>query len=221
LKYFNKKYAGRYFFLLLALIILFIIRPFLEQFFHSGFILDVVLTFVLISGVYAACKNRSNLISSIVVAFLSFGTWWGTYFSKHAFLEGLGAVMGIIFFFHIALTILIDIFRSKEASIEVILGACCTYFLIGFGWGFIYRLTDFITPGSFQITTSDSITFSDYAYFSFVTLTTLGYGDITPLTRTTQMLAVFEAAIGQFYLAILIAGLVGTYISRNSQNSGS
>ena len=92
----------------------------------------------------------------------------------------------------------------------------CAYFMIGFGWGFIYRLTEHITPGSFKIATANEIAFSDYSYYSFVTLTTLGYGDITPLTHAAQMLSVLEAAIGQFYLAVLIAGLVGKYIAQKA-----
>ena len=213
---FNEKYSGRYSLLLLALIMLFILRPFLEGFFKVSFILDLFLSFVLFSGVFAVCQNKLHLIISTVIASLSFGVWWRLYFTVNPALEFLSAIMGIIFFFHIAITIFVDIFRKKEATINVILGAMCAYFMIGFGWGFIYRLVELITPGSFQIATVNEITFSDYSYYSFVTLTTLGYGDITPLTHVTQMLSVFEAAIGQFYLAVLIAGLVGKYIAQKA-----
>jgi len=210
------KNSGRYYLLLLALIMLFILRPFLEGFFKLGFILDLFLTFVLFSGVYAVSKNKLQLIISIVIASLSFGVWWSLHFTNNHILDFLSVILGIIFFGHIALTIFIDMFSKKEATVNIILGAMCAYFMIGFGWGYLFRLAELVSPGSFQIATANEITFSDYSYYSFVTLTTLGYGDITPLTHATQMLSVFEAAIGQFYLAVLIAGLVGKYIAQKA-----
>lgn len=213
---FKEKYSGRYYFLFLSLIMLFILRPFLEGFYKFGFILDIFLSFILISGVYAVCQNRLHTIISTVVAFLAFGVWWSSYFAQNRVLDFLAAIMGIIFFYHIALAIFIDIFSKTKATVNIIFGAMCAYFMIGFGWGFIYRLADLITPDSFKIATASEITFSDYSYYSFVTLTTLGYGDITPLTHATQMLSVLEAAFGQFYLAVLIAGLMGKYIAQKT-----
>ena len=213
-KAFKEQYSGRYYILFLSLIMLFILRPFLEDFFKYPFILDIFLSLVLFSGVYAVCENRFQAVLSTVVAALSIGIWWSAQFYQNRILDILSAIMGIIFFYHIALTIFYDIFSKTKATINIIFGALCAYFMIGFGWGFVYILADLIMPGSFQIAEAHIITFSDYSYYSFVTLTTLGYGDITPLTNATQMMSVLEAAFGQFYLAILIAGLVGKYISQ-------
>ncbi len=80
----------------------------------------------------------------------------------------------------------------------------------------MYALIEAVAPGSFgglseQVTDADWN--PDWVYFSFVTLTTLGYGDILPLTFSARSLAYFEAIVGQFYLAVLVAGLVGAYLS--------
>jgi len=59
----------------------------------------------------------------------------------------------------------------------------------------------------------------DFVYYSFVTLTTLGYGDIVPLSATARSLVYMEAIFGQFYIAILVAGLVSIHISNQSRNN--
>ena len=96
-----------------------------------------------------------------------------------------------------------------------ILGAICVYLLLGIIWAIIYTLIADINPGTFNGHKPEPWhkSFPDFIYFSFVTLTTLGYGDITPATSVSRFLTYMEAVIGQFYLAILVASLVGIRIS--------
>ena len=80
-------------------------------------------------------------------------------------------------------------------------------------WALTYIVIDILDPTAFeQLAVSAWAGGTDYVYFSFVTLTTLGYGDITPLTPVAQTLAWLEAVVGQLYLAILVARLVGLHI---------
>jgi hypothetical protein len=72
-----------------------------------------------------------------------------------------------------------------------------------------------LQPGSFQIAQDIDISYSHFTYYSFVTLTTLGYGDITPLSYPARSLSTVEAVTGQLYLAVMIAGLLGAYISQS------
>jgi voltage-gated potassium channel len=96
-----------------------------------------------------------------------------------------------------------------------IIGAICVYFMLGVIWALTYALLEFVIPGSFSGLVDDANLPQnpDWVYFSFVTLTTLGYGDILPLTYLARALAFMEAVVGQFYIAILVAGLVSAHIT--------
>jgi len=105
---------------------------------------------------------------------------------------------------------------SDNISANRIVGAICLYLILGVIWALSYALLEATVPGSFKGLTEQAASADwnpDWLYFSFVTLTTLGYGDITPLTFSARSLSYFEAIIGQFYLAVLVAGLVGAYMS--------
>jgi hypothetical protein len=116
--------------------------------------------------------------------------------------------------------VLVYIFRSQQITLDVILAAVTVYLLIAFSFATIYniafqldfrsfRLPDWIEAGSVEVLRTEMI------YFSLVTLATLGYGDILPSSPFTQMLAVLEAVIGQFFMAVLVAWLVGMFIYDN------
>ena len=102
-----------------------------------------------------------------------------------------------------------------------IVGAICIYLLLGVMWSIAYGMIEFSQPGSFTgLTESVSPAWNtDLVYYSFVTITTLGYGDITPLSQTARSLSFAEAIVGQFYIAVLVAGLVSAYISAKHEKS--
>jgi hypothetical protein len=94
--------------------------------------------------------------------------------------------------------------------------------MLGVIWALAYALLEAVIPGSFEGLTEQMTNFTwnpDWVYFSFVTLSTLGYGDILPLTFSARALAYFEAIVGQFYLAVLVAGLVGAFISEKQDKA--
>jgi hypothetical protein len=104
---------------------------------------------------------------------------------------------------------------STEINTNRLVGAICVYLLLGVIWALIYSLLEFAAPSSFTgIAPGDAAGWdSGWIYFSFVTLTTLGYGDITPVSETARSLVYLQAIAGQFYIAVLVAGLVSAYIS--------
>lgn len=103
-----------------------------------------------------------------------------------------------------------------------LVGAVCVYLLLGVIWAMCYSLVDTISPGSFSgfSPLGDRGWDSEWLYFSFVTMTTLGYGDILPVSATARGLAYMQAVVGQFYIAMLVAGLVGAYIGTRQQSGG-
>jgi len=112
---------------------------------------------------------------------------------------------------------------GNNISPNRIVGAICVYLLLGVMWSIAYTVLEFSQPGSFKGLTElvSPVWNPDWIYFSFVTITTLGYGDITPLTQTARSLSFLEAIVGQFYIAVLVAGLVSAYISTRQNNSNS
>ena len=120
-----------------------------------------------------------------------------------------------IFFFSYACCLMIFVLiSSKKVNSETILAAICGYLLIGIIWSFLYLLFWEIAPHSFHLTIAREYQYKPWnlsIYFSFSTLTTLGYGDIIPIDRWIMFLANMEAVLGSFYLAIVVARLVSIY----------
>ncbi len=110
---------------------------------------------------------------------------------------------------------------SDEISLNRIIGAICIYLMLGVIWSIGYSVLNIVEPGSFKGLTesADPAWNSDWIYYSFVTITTLGYGDITPLTQSAKTLSFAEAIVGQFYIAVLVAGLVSAYISARRESN--
>jgi hypothetical protein len=108
------------------------------------------------------------------------------------------------------------IFKAERVTTNAVFAATSSYILIGLIWAYAYSLVDMLSPGAFSAANqTGELSRMDMAYFSFVTITTLGYGDISPVSPFARMLAAVEAVIGQLYLAVLVAWLVGLTISNH------
>lgn len=109
---------------------------------------------------------------------------------------------------------------GDEVSGNRLVGAISLYLLLGVVWAITYALVEMLNPGSF-VGFSESLNrgwSNEWLYFSFVTMTTLGYGDLAPISATARTIAYLQAVFGQFYIAILVAGLVSAYISERSRD---
>ena len=110
---------------------------------------------------------------------------------------------------------------SGAIDINKIVGAICIYLLMGLIWALMYLFLAQAIPGAFngleQLVWYDN--FADVAYYSYVTLTTLGYGDISPVAPIARFLVYMEAVVGVFYMAILVASLIGVGINESHKNS--
>jgi hypothetical protein len=126
-----------------------------------------------------------------------------------------------LFLFWVCGMLLRDIvMRSHTVTVELILGAINVYLMIGVGFAFIYGLIELLQPGSFTgleelASTPDRVLY--FLYFSFITMSTLGYGDISPLTPHGMTATYIEAIFGQLYLAILVARLVAMYMDNRGK----
>ena len=104
-----------------------------------------------------------------------------------------------------------EVFLSGSVDLNKIIGSVCVYLLLVFVWAIAYDLLELATPGSFHglAASRDLSRFDEFTYFSLVTMTTLGYGDITPVSSFARIVSAVQAGIGSLYLAVVIARLVG------------
>jgi hypothetical protein len=150
---------------------------------------------------------------------------------QHLLSESTGAKFQLVVFGLIALFVAIVVVMvmrhlvMSEVTADNVAGAICAYLFLGLGMGVVYAIIESLQAHSFQAADHLADDLSDprrrpavLTYFSFVTLTTMGYGDMLPVTPLTRLLAALEAVAGQFYMAVLVAGLVGIRVSRHGRS---
>jgi hypothetical protein len=215
---FNTPFArikiGRFSFLLISMFLVVVLRPFLADLFSLSILVEIFFTAILISGVYAFSQKRSVFITVLLLAFLTAVIHWYGHFVPSRSLDILGNVFSLLFTGTLTTLILVYLFNESEVTFDLIVGSICGYFIIGFFWTYLYSILEMFNAGSFLIPAGMGTENTYFTYYSFVTLTTLGYGDMTPLSHPARSLSLLEAVVGQLYVAILIARLVGTHIAQ-------
>jgi len=213
------KGASRYAILFVSLLALMVVPPLLGTSALASMILGVMVTVLLAGAVVAASRRRLVLWVALVLVMPPLLT--NLLSVIHPQSESLGALRAAMvagFLGLSAAAILFDVLNPGEVDLERILGALCVYLLFGLTWSFLFALTD-SPPGTAlsmppYLSTAEEVGLSRYVYFSFVTLTTLGYGDVVPISAPARGLAVVEAVLGPLYLAVLVARLVALHVSR-------
>ncbi len=214
----------RFLILLSVLLVLFVLRPLLTELGSSVVILDLLSIVLFLSCINAVSYKRRHIyISSILLCFglgaRILAETRGDESLKTVYLTIYDA-FSVLFLIYTSILILNYVLRGKEVTRDRIAAAICVYLLLGVLWGAAYRLMYTLDPNSLSlgdvatVSLADTRHSRDFTYFSYVTLTTLGYGDITPKSPTFKYLASLEAIVGQLYLAILIARLVGIHIAQ-------
>lgn len=208
---FVKLKVGRFLFLLISIVLMFTVRPFLEGLVGIGLLVDIFATLILASAIYAVSSNKRLLCLALLLAFPTFIIHWANYFVEVNKLPLIGEIFSGLFFAFMVVVILNYLFKEKTITTDTIAGAICAYFLIGLMWASIFAILELLQPDSFG-PANMSAESSSFRYYSFVTLTTLGYGDITPISARARSLSLLEAITGQIYLATLVARLVAINI---------
>jgi hypothetical protein len=111
-----------------------------------------------------------------------------------------------------------EVFLAGAVDLNKVIGSVCIYLLLVVSWAILYDFLELLTPGSFTgLSPEVGVSrFDEFVYFSLVTITTLGYGDTSPTNLVAGFFAGMEALVGVFYIAILVASLVGDFMSRNN-----
>jgi voltage-gated potassium channel Kch len=199
---------------LAALIFFFVSSPFVEKLPRGDFIDGTVLTVVLVSGVLAVGHSRWKLMVAIILALPAVIARWMHLLNPNVPPEYFFAP-GLVFIVFLIANMMYFILRAPRVNTEVLCAGLSVYLLLGTAWMFAYLLVSKLSPGAFLFTAGpeagQALSGFNAYYFSFITLTTVGFGDIVPVSHTARMLAATEATTGTLFMAVLIARLVALY----------
>jgi len=178
-------------------------------------IVDGTLVSVVVLGVWSLVSSRVAFIAGLVLAIAAVVLTVSAYATDNALLQLLALFVVLVFFFLTCLIVVYDVLLGGHININRLVGAACIYLLSGALWGIVYFLLSVVSPGSFAGITGEtwSEQLNEFTYHSFVTLTTLGYGDVTPALPVARTFSYIEAVLGQLYLTVLVAALVGIHIA--------
>jgi hypothetical protein len=173
-------------------------------------LVDAWFALTLVSGGVALGLGRSRWTGMVAAVVVVIAVRWIARGTGNAGLQALDAGLSVAAVGALAAMILAQVFRPGPMTWHRVLGAVATYLLIGMVWSLVYRLVLVLDPNALHGTSplGEHTLHPDLVYFSFVTLTTTGYGDILPVSLAARSLANVEGMIGQLFPAVLIAGLI-------------
>lgn len=214
----------RFQFLLLNLLVLYAVLPFFEV----ALLIDIVAAVIILVALVAVIGNRLLWVICLSLEALAIAAIWAVHWYGRLELAITANILDLAVVVIITSVILARVFKSPVITRETLAGAISGYLMIGFMWALLFTILSYLHPESFSMTISQSLgegqissprlQTTHFSYFSLVTLSTLGYGDIVPLTRPARALASLEAIIGQLYLAVLVARLVGQLMATDKIN---
>jgi hypothetical protein len=211
-----------FFYLLIALLVLLVVIPLADDLdlVSAPLVRGLVFSCLLVIGVWSL--RGGGRYFTVGMAFAIAGVVLNVLAANmpSQFLQQ-ASILALIGFMVVAITFTMkQIAVSNEINTNRIIGAICVYLLLGVIWAMAYTIIEMISPGSFAgFSPMDDLGWdSEWLYFSFVTMTTLGYGDILPVSATARGFAYLQAIVGQFYIAVLVAGLVSAYVSKRNKS---
>ncbi|GAG33134.1 unnamed protein product, partial [marine sediment metagenome] len=181
---------------------------------------------MLLSAVFQVSRSRVAQIIGLTLAGPVLVLQWINAWLEMDRIAVANHVLAILFLGYVVIVIVKLLFTSTRATSDTICASACAYLVLGVLWAVVYSLVQILDPASFAFALAEegqvgSMRFgterSVFAiYYSFVTMSTLGYGDIVPASGSARMLAAVQAVMGQLYIAVLVARLVGLHISQSA-----
>jgi len=213
------------FIILLASLFIFIILDLLLAPYRFGSrVIDIAWLILFLSCINAISGTRKHIVISVLLFACSAIAKLAIYLTEDSYYLLIGRSSGFAFSaaFYAYAGFLITVYVLKDGKVtrDKIAASICVYLIIGATWAMLFGLVETLDPGAFR-TGVDSIAkdTKSAVYFSYITLTTVGYGDITPASPTARSLAMIEGIIGQLFIAVMIARLVGLHISHSSKHA--
>ena len=218
--------------LLGALVLLLVAAPVVRAFgpgLHpklAGIVITALFALMLLSAAFAVSRSWVTQVIALLLAVPTFVLQGLNAWLEVDGVDLAGHVFAILFLGYVVVLILRLLFAGERVTSDTICASLCAYLVLGVLWAVVYSLLQILDPASFVFGFAEdaapgSMRFgaerSVFAiYYSLVTMTTLGYGDIIPTSATARMLAAVQAVMGQLYLAVLVARLVGLHIAHST-----
>lgn len=221
---FGKHQIGRFQFLLWSLMMMIGLWPLLDEWIAGRIwpdvFTDIFFVCALMSGLHAVSGQPRQLRFALLLAITI--TLFGSlhYIVQIKALDRLQLGLSAVFLIQMLVMILIHIEKENEVTTDLIMAAASAYILLGLVWAYAYYLLEVLHPNSFKASENMGDDMWNFYYYSFVTLTTMGYGDILAITKSARALSILEAITGQLYLAIMISRLVGLHASQSGIGKG-
>lgn len=209
----------RYLLLLGFLFAMLLLPPLLDGNPLLGILSRALMTGILLSAVYSIYGQRRRLITAVVFVVPAVTTLWVSHAIHERAAFYLDNVTTICFLVFVSYHLGHFILTSRQVTANTIYASMCLYMLIGILWAAIFANIHIWYNGAFTLSGDmlpakvTDVYLEDFVYYSFVTLSTLGYGDMLPVNHTAKSWAVVEAMVGQFYIAVVMARLVSLHVS--------
>ncbi len=233
----NRLRSYRHTALLVAIIALLAVRPLVSATGIGPALYSIVIILVLMIALYTiqvdelqgdqerlVSRRKKNVIAAWALAIVAIVLRLAVIVSPSHRLATVGAISWLLFFAFVTVAELLAVLKQKQITRETISMSISVYLLLGLTWGLFYILLFDFQPRAFNFGSSPTPTEQEstpiLVYFSLTTLATVGYGDITPVTLQARYAAVSEGIAGQFYLAVLVARLVGMQMNQSSNQLG-
>lgn len=207
--------------LLISLCLIIFAHSFIKLIAFDHLVLDTLLSVLVVSGLTSLNFNKKKFIRLSYFGLTSILFTWVNFFVDTLVTNFIAFLILVFFMIYITFSMILYVARTKEITAVLVLNAINSYLLIGLIGSFLFILTDVvykyfldISNGTINFGYTNDPLFFDYIYYSFITLTTVGYGEVTPAVPLTRSIAMFVSLAGQLYLTILVAMLVGKFLSK-------
>ncbi len=191
----------------LLLLFIFVFVPLVRPEGTGGIIIRIVYSLMLFTGIFSVSRRKKTLVIASIFAIVAMIANWLAEFETGRFIMIANDFSALLFNLFFAIAILIKTFKPGEITFRRIEGSIVVYLLAGLMFTYAYHAI-YLISGPEAFNNIGGPVLKHFLYYSFVTLTTVGYGDITPVSPVARSLANLESLIGQLYPAILIARLV-------------
>jgi voltage-gated potassium channel len=219
-------WPGRFTVLLGANLTLLITQPLFARHTLAQNITTGAMSFVLLAALYAFRSMRTYFVMASILMVPALGSRVLLAFSPTLRFELIGACSSCAFLAVTVVALVTRLFSVRTVTVETISAAICAYLLMGIAWAYAFAVVELRTSGAFSTTLFQQgagrgapllASLHTFLYYSFVCLTTTGFGDITPVSDGARSLSVMEAVFGQLYVAILIARLVSLEVAQSAK----
>ena len=204
-------------YLLFFLLLYLVGSPFLEPYPSVAILVHLSLSVTLFVAVYTVQKHQQRRSVAIVLLLALLVLYWLGLYDVIRFSRPGSYLLFVVYFGLLMYSYIMQLARFQKVTVNVLYATLCLYLIIGLFWGALYTLLNELSPGAYSGALLDNVQQDSplhiFNYFSMVTLTTLGYGDITPQTPGAGALCQMEAIIGQFFTAVVVAWLVGSILT--------